>query len=269
MNSSNSIEPLTAEAWVYLAATNRYNVIAANGGQTSNTTSWAVFVDNTNRANMAVVNNTEGVTRLATGTTALAANTWYSIYAFFDGSQAHIWVNGVLQGSSAAVSGISEYNEPLTIGAGWAGSALAGFDGYIDEFRMTQGGAIYSGSYVPLTDPGTNLPPMVALVVPSATTNMQQGASLTLAASAICPGNGDYVTAVNFLDGTNLIAQVTNLTGGYYAYTWLPAYGPTRSPPLPTTRWEALCSRPARASQPATTSPGPLPGAASPSPTTG
>ena len=81
------------------------------------------------------------------GTTAYTAGVWYHIAVTRSGSSVTIWRDGVsyVTGSSSATWG----GNRCVIGA--YGSGGLGFDGYIDDFRVTNGVCRYTGTFTPPT----------------------------------------------------------------------------------------------------------------------
>ena len=89
-----------------------------------------------------------------------AASTWYHVAITQYGMSLLLFINGILVGSSVAAPGAAQYNQPISTGAKWfmgangyAGTQSA--DGYIDEFRVTRGMAVYRANFTPPVAPYT------------------------------------------------------------------------------------------------------------------
>jgi hypothetical protein len=87
-----------------------------------------------------------------TGTTSLAANTWYHIAVARSGTSTKLFINGTQEGSTYTDSNdyINGTSRPI-IGAG--GNILGNLplNGYIDDLRVTKGVARYTANFTPPT----------------------------------------------------------------------------------------------------------------------
>jgi hypothetical protein len=79
---------------------------------------------------------------------AVPLNTWTHIALSSTGTTVRLFVNGILV-SSSAISLISTLPNTFYIGFHRSGSALRYFNGYIDDFRLTQGVARYTENFTP------------------------------------------------------------------------------------------------------------------------
>ena len=138
LNPSNT---LTVEFWAKLDIA----VTAAKSGVVSRSfvsggrqTGYLFFVANGNtKWQFRVYNGTAGVTVTDTLGPDIQPDTWYHVTGVYDGTQAHIYVNGVE--SSPAVTGayVANTNTLLRIGAGTTeGPATLFFPGTIDEVAV-------------------------------------------------------------------------------------------------------------------------------------
>ncbi len=74
----------------------------------------------------------DGSTNIATGTTALVAETWHHVAGVYDGSNLRIYLNGTEEDSTANTGSMSSTTAPVRIGAGSGGSGTESpFDGEI------------------------------------------------------------------------------------------------------------------------------------------
>ena len=95
-----------------------------------------------------LVYKTIGVDRI-TGTTSLATGTWYHVVVARVGGNTRLFLNGTQQGSTYV--DINNYGaRPVKFGARNFDNTL-GFQGYIDEIRISKGQGRYSAAFTPTT----------------------------------------------------------------------------------------------------------------------
>jgi hypothetical protein len=121
---------MTLEAWVNPTALSGWRsalLKEITGGLT-----WGLYANN-NTPNPAVTVRI-GTDQTASGTAALALNTWSHLAASYDGAQLRLYVNGVQVGSRAQTGSMAVSTGPLRIG----GNSVWGeyFAGLIDEVRI-------------------------------------------------------------------------------------------------------------------------------------
>lgn len=101
---------------------------------------------NTNRT--LALFNYQTTTQLNIGTTPLQADVWSHVAVCRSGNTTRIFINGVLDGSTTAVSATLTNSGPVRIGAtGGAGNEAWSFGGQIAEVRVTRGIARYTGNF--------------------------------------------------------------------------------------------------------------------------
>lgn len=140
----------TLEMWVYPTASNNcyiYSQVTTNFLQIGIDSSRIIYIDRS------------GVGNLITGTTSLALNAWSFIALVSDGTNMKLFVNGVQQGSTAAVGTQADSATRTRIGAYQSTGTLA-FTGYIDDFRITKGYARYTTNFTPPTAAFPNTGPI-------------------------------------------------------------------------------------------------------------
>jgi len=118
------------------------------------------------------------------GTTVLAANTWYFIAATYDGSTMKVYVNGALDGSGAAKlpTGWDNNAQPLTIGG--VANGVVFFSGILDEVRMY--GSALSQAQIQALQNGS-IPPSITTQPASQTVIAGQPATFSVVASGTAP----------------------------------------------------------------------------------
>ena len=85
----------------------------------------------------------------ATGTTTINTGAWYHLAAVRNGGTFNLYLNGVLEYTSIALSSLSMI-PTNTITVGWESDyAASPFYGYIDSVRITKGIARYTGNFTP------------------------------------------------------------------------------------------------------------------------
>ena len=76
-----------------------------------------------------------GVRRYVDGSTVLSAATWYHVVGTYDGENLRIYLNGEIDGTTPQTGNIDSTTDPVRIG--WAIADFFGFDGIIDEVRIS------------------------------------------------------------------------------------------------------------------------------------
>ena len=142
----------TVETWFYL---NSYGVATHGSGIFFNGTT----TSDLNRVALSVLPN-GGMTAAGFGGSAtpvwvaassaglVSLNTWTHVAVASDGTTVRLFINGVLA-ASAATSVISTLPQTFHVGLYRSGSALRYLNGYIDDFRITQGIARYTANFTP------------------------------------------------------------------------------------------------------------------------
>jgi hypothetical protein len=101
-----------------------------------------------------------GINTTATGAGTPVANTWYHIAVTRSGSTTRLFINGVL---ATSVSDSFTYTgTQLAIAGYWNTNFL--LDGYISDFRIVRGRALYTGAFTPPLAPLTAISNTVLLV---------------------------------------------------------------------------------------------------------
>ena len=165
----NSINTLgsgnfTVEAWIYKNSNAAY--MAVGGTMTSSapyTTKWQIIGDS-------------GGTKitwcsdsfLITSSATLVTGTWYHIAFVRSSGTLSLYINGVFDSSSADTR---NYNASIDqwIGQVPENISARNWNGYISNFRMTPGVAVYSGNFTPSTSPLTAISGTSLLTLQSTT----------------------------------------------------------------------------------------------------
>jgi hypothetical protein len=154
-----STTPFTMEAWIYFPANTGLAIASTNyssgaipfvlgmgtassgSGITLGLTPCLTFFNGSSWA--------QGVT----SSISIVLNTWNHVAGVFDGANAKIYVNGVLGGTWAAGTWTTGTQANFHIGRRWDTFADVSVTGYISDFRLVIGTAVYTGNFTPPTAP--------------------------------------------------------------------------------------------------------------------
>jgi hypothetical protein len=87
------------------------------------------------------------------GATSLLNNTWQHVALTRQGNNFKLWLDGQLDGTSAAISADVTSTIDPKVGAAAGTSNVEAYSGYIDDLRITKGIARYTASFTPPTAP--------------------------------------------------------------------------------------------------------------------
>jgi hypothetical protein len=133
------------ETHVRMSSTNWCIVSANASGGSFSGTGFAFRSD----GNVIVTDGTTTLT-IRSGSTGFSLNTWAHLALTFDGTTYRYFVDGVLSGSSTTLLASGDMLE-VRIGER---PAVVGTDGYMDNFRITVGSAVYAaGGFTPPSAP--------------------------------------------------------------------------------------------------------------------
>ena len=132
----------TVEGWLYLGATGAARGIVGKG---TSTTGWLLSTDASDK----VVFTYGTSTIVSTG--ALSGSTWYYIAVVREGTganQTKIYINGTNDGTGTVSTDFNQ-TSIMYVGANRTGGDA--LNGYIDDLRITNGVARYTGNFTPPT----------------------------------------------------------------------------------------------------------------------
>lgn len=190
----------TVECWIYATA-NPANGVGTIAEFRTGATATATIL-RVNASYQLVVYNGPSNVETAFTTRTVALNAWYHIAYVRSAGVAYGYINGVLAGS-VAIAGDLGTSQPVYIGANQ--TAGYNFNGYISNFRVVKGLAIYSGTFVPTTSP-------LALT--------QSAASNTAALSFSANGNSVYFNGSSSIIATPS-AAISFGTGDFTIELWV------------------------------------------------
>jgi hypothetical protein len=139
----------TVEGWMYMTELNRYNALFSNGEAVVGAV--ALYTLTNNKLSFAEYYGTD-----VNGSTTLSINTWYHVAVTRSGSTVRLFLNGNIENTNASDSFNNTTNN-LIIGNAW-GTTVDGngtFKGYISNFRVVKGTALYTASFTAPTAPLT------------------------------------------------------------------------------------------------------------------
>jgi hypothetical protein len=138
----------TIELWVYLNATSRQG-FAAFGDGAGSIVPWEIGVGSAGKFRL-LVQPVSASQIVIDGTTTPTTGTWYHIAGVRNGSTATLYVNGISEASSSALSttALNTVADAVVIGSYSYGFEL---NGYIDDLRITKGFARYTANFTPPT----------------------------------------------------------------------------------------------------------------------
>jgi len=136
----------TIECWIY-----PLNLSSSSYFYSQNTTN---FLQLSTNSNGYLIVDRSGVGSAIVSTSPLSLNTWQFIALVSDGTNLRLYINGTQSGSTVAVgTQVAPASAIIRIGAyqNSGGAPTIGFNGYIDDFRITQGIARYTTTFTPPT----------------------------------------------------------------------------------------------------------------------
>jgi Concanavalin A-like lectin/glucanases superfamily len=157
----------TLEAWIYVTSTaSRLDISGASATTTSgnSTIDWVLWMEAGGAISFAGISGSSNIT--VTGA-VISANTWYHVAVTRIGTVATVWVNGQGYGGGASTAYASFNTNNSIFGVGNMGSyngLVRSWNGYIANFRLIKGTAIYTSNFSVPTTPLTNITNTVLLL---------------------------------------------------------------------------------------------------------
>ena len=137
----------TVEGWIYLTTMGVYNALFSNGTAVAGAV--GLYTLTNNKLSFAEYYGTD-----VNGSTTLSINTWYHVAVTRSGSTVRLFLNGNIENSNASDSFNNTTNN-LIIGSVWGTAADGRMNGYISNFRIVKGTALYTAAFTPSTSPLT------------------------------------------------------------------------------------------------------------------
>jgi len=145
----------TIEAWVYRQTSGSRTIICGQAdGVDDNYTSVVLEVNASNQ--LAVYCWVGATNHITTATVTLESSLWYHVAAVRNSSTITLYQNGIAVGSISTISTSAINNSPWIFAIGRAGTYNSLYwNGYISNFRLVKGTAVYTANFIPPTAPLT------------------------------------------------------------------------------------------------------------------
>ena len=154
----------TIEAWVHATGARTTSDVIASRWVSGNRI-WLLAYDNVNKWAFAVNDSS-----LITYNSTIAYNTWYHIAVTRSGTTVTMWLNGVSVGTATSSYNFTSATQPLFIGRnGDSTDGSQDWLGYISNFRIVKGTALYTSNFTPPTAPLTAISGTQVLTCKSST----------------------------------------------------------------------------------------------------
>ena len=221
-----TVSNFTIECWVYMTGSSAsQNTIVGTRGASA--AGWELRISTSNIVQFYFT----GISPTLTSSAAISLNTWAHVAVVRNAGTVTIYLNGVA-GSGSSISNGTNSGNPTVIG-NELGSAGNYFQGYISNFRIINGTALYTSTFTPSTTPLTTVSNTVLL---TAATNRIQDTStasnaITVAGSLSVQrfspfaatqttvySTGTYSGSVYFNGSTDYLS-FSGITFGTNAYT--------------------------------------------------
>jgi len=134
----------TVEFWMYVAANGPRILYDSRPASTSGAYP-TIYINTTNKL-IYIANSADRIT----GTTTISLNQWCHVALARSGTNTKLFLDGVQEGSTYTDSTnyLNGTNRPI-VGANGNNTSFDNYNGYIDELRITNGYARYTGNFTP------------------------------------------------------------------------------------------------------------------------
>jgi hypothetical protein len=149
INRINTSGDFTIEFWAYFNSVAQDQRLIA---WDNNSTNFVIAIYTNLSGNLVYYLSSTGTTwniAAATSMGSIAINTWYHVALVRNGSVFTPYINGVAGTTTTSSATLFASTLPLVIGA--TGNGASFFNGYIDDFRITNGIARYTSNFTPPT----------------------------------------------------------------------------------------------------------------------
>lgn len=146
----------TVECWLYPLSSGGQSVMNYSNGQSASTNwAWEMYQNNGTTIQFAVYDS-DGASGYVASSTGLRINTWNHIAVVRNGNTMSIYVNGIVGGTTASVTGVSVFNKSAaTLKISGYNNATYQYTGYVSNARIVNGTAVYTTNFQPPSAPLT------------------------------------------------------------------------------------------------------------------
>lgn len=222
------LSTFTLECWVYMTGSSAgQNTIVGTRG--ASTVGWELRISTSNIVQFYFT----GISPTLTSSAAISLNTWAHVAVVRNAGTVTIYLNGVA-GSGSSISNGTNSGNPTVIG-NETGSSGNFFQGYISNFRIITGQALYTASFTPSTTPLTTSTGTQLLLLGSnagiVDTTMQN--TLITTGAVVSTTQSKFGGTSMYFNGSSRLTLPTgpnlNLTGDFTIEMWvnlssLPSY---------------------------------------------
>jgi len=210
-NSSGDLDvasnDFTVEAWGYLTAVLSSDSTLCAHVPAATVASGAFQIKiqgNTGYAGFSFGNGTSGWVFDTYSTTAVSTGTWHHFALVRHGSSFTLYLDGNSVLSTSSTTPILALSDPINVG-GYSAALPISFNGYVDEFRFTNGTAVYTANFTVPTAALSTVAQAGPIIVTGLTNNTAYTFTVTATNSA---GTGSASAA------SNSVTPSATVTGG-------------------------------------------------------
>jgi hypothetical protein len=143
----------TVELWAYITGSSGTVANYSNGQSSNSNFAWELYQVSTTVMQFSVF---EGATQYISSSSAFKTNSWNHIACVRSGNTLTTYVNGVAGGTTANITGVSiSVPASSTLKLCSYGNGSSYLTGYISNFRVVKGTAVYTAAFTPSTTPLT------------------------------------------------------------------------------------------------------------------
>ena len=161
----------TIEGWYYPTTVGVYQALSCVWDDSNNAGQSWTFIVNSNNTMSFYVDIAAADVLIFTSTKTIAASQWNHLAITRSGNTFYLFINGILDSTATNSGTISSGSASLGIGGFSASTSgnKASFYGYISNYRIVKGTALYTSNFILPTGPLTNLSGTSLLTCQSAT----------------------------------------------------------------------------------------------------
>lgn len=200
----------TIECWVY-----PISISSGPGIWTNSTSNSDGFTFGYVYSNGSIGLGRVGVNEIASAAGVISINRWYHVAFVRNGSATNIYVNGVSVASGGTSVLETTTTKPLTI-AGNFQSGGAQWNGYISDFRVVKGTAVYTSNFTPPTTPLTaitNTQLLASMTNAGIIDSVSQNALETVGNAQVSTTQSKFGGASMSFDGSSYASLLNNPVG--------------------------------------------------------